>query len=52
VAITLRSDQAGKPIGYVLISKDITAQKALEEQLRRKNEELEEQNRGCSRPTA
>jgi PAS domain S-box-containing protein len=45
VAITLRRDAAGKPIGYVLISKDITAQKALEEQLRRKNEELEQQNR-------
>ncbi len=45
VAITLRRDSAGKPIGYVLISKDITAQKALEEQLRKKNEELEEQNR-------
>ncbi len=45
VAVTLRRDAAGKPIGYVLISKDITAQKTLEEQLRRKNEELEEQNR-------
>ncbi len=45
VAITLRRDASGGPIGFVLISKDITAQKALEEQLRRKNEELEEQNR-------
>jgi PAS domain S-box-containing protein len=45
VALTLRRDSAGKPIGYVLISKDITDQKRLEEQLRRQNEELEEQNR-------
>jgi PAS domain S-box-containing protein len=45
VALTLRRDAAGKPIGYVLISKDITEQKRLEEQLRRQNEELEEQNR-------
>ena len=45
VAITLRRNALGNPIGYVLISKDITAQKALEEQLRRKNEELEQQNR-------
>ena len=44
VAITLRRDANGKSIGFVLISKDITAQKALEEQLRRKNEELEQQN--------
>ena len=44
VAITLRRDGHGTPIGFVLISKDITAQKALEEQLRRKNEELEQQN--------
>ena len=43
VAITLRRDATGAPIGYVLISKDITEQKALEEQLRRKNEELEVQ---------
>ncbi|MBI2569224.1 MAG: PAS domain S-box protein [Candidatus Schekmanbacteria bacterium] len=45
VAITLRRDATGEPIGYVLISKDITAQKLLEEQLRKKNEELEQQNR-------
>jgi len=44
VAITLRRDDRRNPIGFVLISKDVTAQKALEEQLRRKNEELEEQN--------
>jgi PAS domain S-box-containing protein len=45
VAITLRRDSLGNPIGYVLISKDITIQKMLEEQLLRKNEELEEQNK-------
>jgi PAS domain S-box-containing protein len=45
VAITRRQDTTGKPIGYLLISKDITEQKVLEEQLRRKNEELEEQYR-------
>jgi len=45
VAVTLRRDSAGAPVGYVLISKDITDQKQLEEQLRQKNEELEDQNR-------
>jgi len=45
VSMTLRRDAAGNPIGYLLISKDITEQKQLEEQLRRKNEELEEQYR-------
>ncbi|OFX19355.1 MAG: hypothetical protein A2V77_19170 [Anaeromyxobacter sp. RBG_16_69_14] len=45
VAVTLRRDAAGTPVGFVLISKDITDQKRLEEQLRRKNEELVEQNR-------
>ena len=45
LAVTLRRDASGIPIGYVLISKDITEQKQLEEQLRKKNEELEEQNR-------
>jgi signal transduction histidine kinase/ActR/RegA family two-component response regulator len=45
VAITLRRGLDGSPVGYLLISKDITEQKALEEQLRRKNEELEEQYR-------
>jgi hypothetical protein len=39
VAITSRRDAAGNPIGYLLISKDITEQKTLEEQLRRKNVE-------------
>ncbi len=43
VAVTRRTDAAGRPIGYLLVSKDITAQKALEEQVRRKNEELEQQ---------
>src|SRR5207302_521185 len=45
VVITLRRGVSGDPIGYLLISKDITAQKALEEELRRKNEELIEQYR-------
>jgi PAS domain S-box-containing protein len=45
IAVTLRRDVEGRPIGYVLISKDITEQQQLEEQLRRKNEELEAQNR-------
>lgn len=44
VAVTLRRDAAGVPIGYVLISKDITAQQGLEELLRRQNVELQEQN--------
>ncbi len=45
VAVTLRRDAEGRPIGYVLISKDITAQKLLEAQIQHKNEELEEQYR-------
>ncbi|TAL40774.1 MAG: PAS domain-containing sensor histidine kinase, partial [Salinibacterium sp.] len=45
VAVSLRRNADGAAVGYVLISKDITEQKALEEQLRRKNEELEEQYR-------
>jgi PAS domain S-box-containing protein len=45
VAITLRRDAAGKAVGFLLISKDITEQKGLEEQLRKKNEELVEQYR-------
>jgi PAS domain S-box-containing protein len=44
VSATLRRAADGSPIGYVLISKDITDQQRLEEELRRKNEELEEQN--------
>jgi len=45
VVITLRRGASGDPIGYLLVSKDITAEKALEEELRRKNEELAEQYR-------
>jgi PAS domain S-box-containing protein len=45
VTITLRRDGAGRPIGYSLISKDISEQKAMEEQLQRKNQEIEEQYR-------
>jgi PAS domain S-box-containing protein len=45
VTITLRRDGAGRPIGYALISKDISEEKALEEQLKRKNQEIEEQYR-------
>ncbi|MBI3911574.1 MAG: PAS domain S-box protein, partial [Armatimonadetes bacterium] len=45
VAVTLRKNADGTPIGYVLISKNITEQRLLEEQLHRKNEELEEQYR-------
>ncbi len=44
VAKTLRLDADGNPIGYVLISKDITEQKKLEQEIQRKNEELEEQS--------
>ena len=45
VSMTLRRDAAGAPVGYLMISKDITEQKRLEEQVQRKNEELEEQYR-------
>lgn len=45
VAVTLRRDAGGSAVGYVLISKDITAQQAFEEQLRRQNVALQEQNR-------
>jgi PAS domain S-box-containing protein len=45
LTITLRRDSEGNPIGYVLISKDISEEKALEEQLKRKNQEIEEQYR-------
>ncbi|HAT8179243.1 TPA: PAS domain S-box protein [Legionella pneumophila] len=43
--LSLRKTTNGTTIGYVLISKDITDQKRLEEQLRTKNIELEEKNR-------
>ena len=45
VAITLRRDADSRPTGYVLISKDITEQLLLEEQIQRKNDELAEQYR-------
>ncbi len=44
LALTLRKDSTGKPVGYLLISKDITDQKR-EEVLVSKNVELIEQNR-------
>lgn len=44
LALTLRKDANGQPVGYLLISKDITDQKR-EEGLVTKNMELEEQNR-------
>ncbi len=44
LALTLRKDSNGKPVGYLLISKDITDQKR-EEVLISKNVELVEQNR-------
>lgn len=44
LALTLRKDANGKPVGYLLISKDITDQKR-EEFLENKNVELIEQNR-------
>lgn len=40
--ISLRCDEEGRPLGYVLISKDITKQIQLEEQLIKNNKELEE----------
>jgi PAS domain S-box-containing protein len=51
VALTLRRDITGAPIGYLLISKNITGQKRLEEQLQRKNKELQEQNRRVKEAT-
>lgn len=44
LALTLRKDADGKPVGYLLISKDITNEKR-EAVLVSKNVELEEQNR-------
>jgi PAS domain S-box-containing protein len=43
--LTLRKDAAGAPAGFLLISRDITRQRVLEEELRRTNAELAEQNR-------
>ena len=42
VVMTLRRDDTGIPIGYVMISKNITKQKQLEEQLIKSNQELEQ----------
>ena len=39
---TLRRDNKGNPVGYDMISKDITKQKQLEEQLIKNNQELEQ----------
>lgn len=44
LALTLRKDTGGKPVGYLLISKDITNQRR-EEVLLTKNVELVEKNR-------
>jgi PAS domain S-box-containing protein len=43
--ITVRRDAEGKPVGFVRISRDITVQRALEEELLNTNEELGRQNR-------
>ena len=45
VAITLRKDAADQPVGFLLVSNDISDRKALEDELRRKNEEIVEQYR-------
>jgi signal transduction histidine kinase/ActR/RegA family two-component response regulator len=45
VSVTLRRDSTGQPIGYLLISKDVTEQKILEQELTCMNQELAEQNR-------
>ncbi len=42
VTLTLRRDDKGEPIGYVMISKDITEAKRIENQLIKTNEELEQ----------
>ncbi|CAM2733511.1 two-component sensor histidine kinase [Legionella steigerwaltii] len=42
VTLTLRRDDAGKPIGYLTISKDVTEAKRIENQLLKTNEELEQ----------
>jgi PAS domain S-box-containing protein len=43
LAVTLRRDNEGLPVGYLVISRDITAQKVMEEQIARKNREIVEQ---------
>jgi len=42
VVVSLRRNEAGQPIGYVMISKNITKEKALEQQLIKTNKELEQ----------
>lgn len=42
VTLTLRRDDKGDPVGYVMISKDITEAKRIENQLIKTNEELEQ----------
>ncbi|MGM9454025.1 sensor histidine kinase [Legionella bozemanae] len=42
VTLTLRRDDKGVPVGYVMISKDITEAKRIEDQLLKTNEELEQ----------
>lgn len=41
VTLTLRRDDKGNPVGYLIISKDITEAKRIEDQLIKTNEELE-----------
>jgi PAS domain S-box-containing protein len=43
LAVTLRRDNEGMPVGYLAISRDITAQKVMEERIARKNREIMEQ---------
>ncbi|KTC66240.1 two-component sensor histidine kinase (plasmid) [Legionella adelaidensis] len=40
--VSLRKNEMGVPVGYVLISKDITESKAIESQLIKSNQELEQ----------
>ncbi|GGI84016.1 sensor histidine kinase [Legionella impletisoli] len=42
VTMTIRSNKDGAPVGYVIISKDITKAKEIEERLKKSNEELEQ----------
>jgi len=43
VSMTVRCDTSGKPIGYLIISQDVTARQQLEEDIRGKTAELEKQ---------
>jgi signal transduction histidine kinase/DNA-binding response OmpR family regulator len=45
VAVTLRRNSRGEPVGFLIISKDITEHTLLEAELVQKNAQLEEQNR-------